>query len=156
MIEGKCRVYNAIQIHRNLVTIIIYMPACVGEMGAPSGPTEAGLAGSPMVAADHMSSKMEGQGQSHQDHSRDLLLCVDLHSSSLGPSGHSTFPHGCSMVDKEGEAGSGQKEAEEVHKSESLSVACCMKSHMLHKSRAGNFKGWARSAEDNLHMTHHC
>lgn len=97
------------------------MPACVEEMGAPSGPTEAGPAGSPMAAADHMSSKMEGQGQTHQDHSRDLLLCVDLHSSSLGPSGHSTFPHGCSMVDKEGEAGSGQKEAEEVHKSESVS-----------------------------------
>ena len=97
------------------------MPACVEEMGAPSGPTEAGPAGSPMAAADHMSSKMEGQGQTHQDHSRDLLLCVDLHSSSLGPSGHSTFPRGCSMVDKEGEAGSGQKEAEEVHKSESVS-----------------------------------
>ena len=26
-----------------------------------------------------------------------------------------------------------------------------MKSHMPHKSRAGNFKGWARSAEDRTY-----
>lgn len=87
------------------------MPACVEEMGAPSGPTEAGQAGSPMAAAGRMSSKMEGQGQTHLDRSRALLLWVDLRSSSLGPSGHSTSPHGCSKEGKEGEAGLGQKEA---------------------------------------------
>lgn len=94
------------------------MPACVEEMGAPSGPMGAGQAGSPMVAAAHMSSKMEGLVQIHLDHSRGLLLWVDLHSSSLGPSDHSTSPHGCSREGKEGEADLDQKEAEEGQKSE--------------------------------------
>lgn len=94
------------------------MPACVEEMGAPSGPMGAGQAGSPMVAAAHMSSKMEGLVQIHLDRSRGLLLWVDLHSSSLGPSDHSTSPHGCSREGKEGEADLDQKEAEEGQKSE--------------------------------------
>lgn len=80
-------------------------------MEALSGPREVDQAGSPMAAAGHRSSKMEGLGQTHLDHSTDLLLSVDLHSSSLGPSGHSTFLHGCSREGKEGGAGLGQTEA---------------------------------------------
>lgn len=80
-------------------------------MEALSGPREAVQAGSPMAAAGHMSSKTEGLGQTHLDHSRGLLLWVDLHSSSLGPSGHSTFLHDCSMEGKEAGAGLGQREA---------------------------------------------
>lgn len=93
------------------------MPAYVEEMEDPSGPMEAAPAGSPMVAAGHKSSKMEGLGQIHRDHSRDLLPLVDLRSSSLDPSVHSTFLHDCSRVGKEGEAGLGQKEAEKGQKS---------------------------------------
>ena len=86
-------------------------PACVEEMGAPSGPKGAGRAGSPMVAAGRMSSRMGGLVQTHLDRSRGLLLWVDLRSSSLAPSGHSTSPHGCSRAGKEVEAGLGQKVA---------------------------------------------
>ncbi|TNN61732.1 Retinal rod rhodopsin-sensitive cGMP 3',5'-cyclic phosphodiesterase subunit delta [Liparis tanakae] len=93
--------------------IIYHMPACVEEMGAPSGPMEAGQVGSPMAAAGRMSSKMEGLGQIHQDRSRDLLLWVALHSNFPGPSAHSTSPHGCSKEGMEGEAGLDQREARE-------------------------------------------
>lgn len=94
------------------------MPACAEEMGAPSGPREAGQAGSPMAAAGHMSSKKGGLGQTHLDHSRGLLLWADLRSSSLGPSDRSTSLHGCSREDREEEADLGQKEARERQKSE--------------------------------------
>jgi len=98
----------------NQMTMIIdHMPACVEEMGAPSGPMEAGRVGSPMAAAGRTSSKMEGLGQIHQDRSRDLLLWVDLHSNFPGPSAHSTSPHGCSKEGREGEAGLDQREARE-------------------------------------------
>lgn len=93
------------------------MPVCVEEMGPPSGPTEAGQAGCPMAAAGHMSSMMGGLGLTHLDRSKGLLLWVVRHSSSLGPSGHSTCPHGCSREGKEGGAGLGQKEAKEGPKS---------------------------------------
>lgn len=87
------------------------MPACVEEIGAPLGPKEVGQVDFPMAAAGHMSSKMGGLGQNHLVHSRVLLLGVDLHSSSLGPFGHSTFLHGCSREGKEEGAGLGQREA---------------------------------------------
>lgn len=100
-------------------TVHIYnMPECVEETGAPSGPMGAGLAGYPMVAAGHTSSKTEGLVQIHLDHSRGLLLWVDLHSSSLGPSGHSTVPHGCSKEGKEEVADLDQKEAKEGKRDE--------------------------------------
>lgn len=102
-----------------ITVLLSHMPACVEEMGAPSGPMGAGQAGSPMVAAGHMSSKMEGLGQNHLDRSKGLLLWVDLHSSSLGPSDHSTSLHGCSREDKEGGAGLDRKEAAGGQKSES-------------------------------------
>lgn len=92
---------------------ICHIPACVEEMGALSGPMGAGQAGFPMVAAGHMSSKMEGLAQIHLDHSRVLLLWVELRSSSLVPSGHSTSLHGCSREGKEAGADWDQKEAEE-------------------------------------------
>lgn len=93
-------------------TVTIYdMPACEEETEALSGPREVDQAGSPMAAAGHMSSKLEGQGQTHLDHSRDHLPWVDLHSSSLAPFGHSTFLHGCSTGGKEEGAGLGQREA---------------------------------------------
>lgn len=93
--------------------IIYNIPACGEETEAPSDPREAGQAGSPKVAAGHMSSKMGGLVQIHLDRSKGLLPWKDLRSSSPGLSARSTSPHGCSMGGKEGAAGSGQKEADE-------------------------------------------
>lgn len=81
------------------------------ETAALSGPRVADQADSPKVAAGRRSSRMEGQVQNHLDHSRELPLWVDLHSSYLALSDHSTFLHGCSRVGKEGEVGLDQKEA---------------------------------------------
>lgn len=78
---------------------------------APSDPREAGPADFPMVVAGRTSSKMEERAQIHLDHSKDLLLYQDLHSSFLGPADHSTSPHGCSKEGKAVVAGLDQKEA---------------------------------------------
>lgn len=105
-----CPLYQA------TTSIFYHVPACVEEMGAPSVPREAGPADSPMVVAGQTSSRKGDLDLVHPDHSRALLLWVDLRSSSLVPSDRSTFPRGCSMEDKEEGAGLGQTEAGKGHR----------------------------------------
>lgn len=83
-------------------------------MGRLVGPMEADQSGFPRGAADQMNSKTGDLAQNLLAHSKGLHLSEDLHSSFLGLSAHSTFPHDCSTEDREGGAGSCQKEAGET------------------------------------------